>query len=141
MARLQGKDLKVFWIDGSGTADISGHRRTLDISEEAEMKDTTAGNDAARNYEPLHLVLGASYTALYDGTAGTAVSYRLRAGAEGSVVFGPLGTASGAPKGSFAAVVSQHNMSVPYDDNIEVSIEFMPQTTSGWVSDYRSATW
>lgn len=137
--RITGKNAKVYWIDGSGTADLSGDRRALEISDSYDTVDASAGTDTARGMKPTLRVLGATLTALHIGTAGTATYARIDAGSEGTLVWGPIGTASGAPKGAFPAVVKSFNTSFPYDNNAEINITFEPQ--GDYSSNPTSATW
>lgn len=137
--RITGKNAKVLWIDGSGTVDLSGDRRALNISDSYDTVEMSAGTDTARAYAPTLRVLGADLTALHIGTAGTANYARVEAGDVGTLAWGPIGTASGAPKGAFPAVVKTFNTSFPYDGAAEVNITFEPQ--GDYSSNPNSATW
>lgn len=137
--RITGKNSKVFWIDSSGTADLSGDRRTLEISDSFDTVDASAGTDTARGMLPTLRVLGATLTALNIGTAGTAVYNRIAAGSAGTLMWGEIGTASGAPKGAFPAVVKSFTKSLPYDGMSEINVTFEPQ--GDYSSNPNSATW
>lgn len=137
--RQIGKNLKVFWIDASGTVDLSADRRAFDFTYETETLEMAAGNDTARAYKPTLMALGGELTALYNGTAGTASMSRVKPQSEGTVVWGPDGTATGRPKWGFPAVVKTQNYSYPYPDAIEVTISFDPQGDLSF--DGNTAVW
>lgn len=137
--RKTGKDTKVYWIDGSGTVDISGNYRQFNVSDSFDTVDASAGADTARGMKGTLRVLGASMAALYDGTAGTAVRNRLATGNEGTLLYGLEGTAAGKPKGAFPAIVKTQNVNGSYDDMISVDFTWEPQ--GDYVHNPNTATW
>lgn len=120
MARLTGKDLYVEF----GGQDISGDFRTLEVSQEEDLEDVTAGSDAAHQYAAVRVDGRASFTGLYDDTNGETVWDAVAPGTSGILTWGAAGTAAGKPKSSVSAIVASRSMSIPYDGAIEISVEF-----------------
>lgn len=137
--RKLGKDAKLFWIDSTGTVEISGDRRSADITREVMTQNMEAGNDTAAAQKATLYHYAAEMTAFYIGTAGTAVANRLKEGSEGTLIYGPLGTAAGLPKGGFPALVVGAPMSIPFPDGIEITVTWEGQGALSF--DDRSAVW
>jgi len=137
--RKLGKDAWVGWIDGSGTVSIGGDRRNLDITREVMTTNMEAGNDTAAAQKATLFHYAAELTVFYSGTAGTAVANRLKEGNEGTLVYGPLGSATGRPKGGFPAVVVSQNRAIPFPDGIEITYSFEGQGELSY--DENTAVW
>lgn len=101
--------------------------RSLEVTENVEAKDATAGSDAARFYKPGKKDASISLS-LVDrgGTAGTALWAALVPGTNGTLTWGEEGTATGKPKHTVVCFVQQRKKSEPYDDIVEITIDFQP---------------
>ena len=137
--RITGKNLKVLWVDGSGTLDISGDRRTFTPNLQQNTVEGAAGNDAATYAAATLKSYSASVMFLSEGTVGTAMLARIAEGLSGSLFWGEQGTTTGLPKWAFPALVSKVSPSIPYDGMIEISIDFAGQGDLAF--DGRSDTW
>lgn len=123
MVHFTGANL---YVSFKGTA-ISGDQTSYNDDEEMGMVDTSAGADAARTYLNTLLDGTAKVTAYFDTTATAATDpYNLCApGAEGTLIVGPEGTAAGKPKKTLSSVrVKKRSRKIPYDDNVEMDLEF-----------------
>jgi len=121
--RAAGKDLYVEF----GGQDISGDFTSVSVSVEDDQIDVTAGADTYH----YHLSLGRTngsmdYEAFYDSAAtGSAVWNAIVPGAAGTLIVGPLGTASGKPKWTYnRALVTNRDSEHPFDEAITVSASF-----------------
>lgn len=130
MAEYTGNDL---YLTFAGTA-IHADFRTFSTSEQIDLVDASAGADVAKTYLTA-LEDGTASLTLLDqtgGTAATAMWQLMDKGAEGSLIWGPEGTATGKPKHYVNAIVSSRDRSMPYDNVVELSFEFQ---FSGVVTD------
>jgi hypothetical protein len=112
--------------------------REFSEDEEIGTVDASAGSDVSRTY----------LTTLEDGTAtlslvaqagetaATDPWYLMDKGAEGSLEWGPEGTASNKPRHYVNAIVTSRGKSIPYDDVVEMSFGFQ---FSGTVTDAQYA--
>lgn len=122
MAEITGQNLYVAFKDTELQADY----REFSFSEEVGMADASAGSDTARTYlktledgtATLSLLMQA------DGTATTDPAQLLEKGAEGTLEWGPEGTASGKPRRYVNAIVQSYEERSPYDDVVEITASF-----------------
>lgn len=135
--RLTGKNIYVEF-GGESFGDV---RRTLEINEEQEMVDATAGADEYRVMLPTVKTIGATMELLYrEKASATAVYGLVTPGQEGTLLWGPEGSATGAPKYGINARISSISRSMAYDDVQTVSIEFA--NTGGELAfDGSTAVW
>jgi hypothetical protein len=125
--RQTGKDFYAGWIDGSGTVTLSADYTAFNEDYEQETADMSAGNDGMRGFKATLKNWSASIEFFYTGTAGTATAARLQPGDTGTLLWGPLGSATGKPKWGIAALVAKRSRPIPFDDGIKVTVEFLPQ--------------
>ncbi|MBN1122799.1 MAG: hypothetical protein JXJ17_17110 [Anaerolineae bacterium] len=122
MAGITGKNLYVAFMGEALEADY----REFSISEEVGMADASSGSEAARTYlktledgtATLSLLLQA------DGTAVTDPPQLLEKGAEGTLEWGPEGTAAGKPRRYVNAIVTTYEERMPYDEVVEITASF-----------------
>lgn len=125
MSRYTGIDLAVQWWSAGGTTTITSYRRSFETSESVDDADATCGTVTYRDHLPTFTDMTSTLTYLMDnGADGTAIYNKLAPRTMGTVCWGPQGTASGKPKFTSAAYVADRGISYPYDDVIEVTIEF-----------------
>jgi hypothetical protein len=130
MAEYTGSAL---YLAFKGTSVASDYRDYAN-SEEIGTTDASAGADASRTFLTT-LTDGTATLSLVDQTGGTATTapYNLMApGAEGTLEWGPEGTASNAPRHYVNAIVTNRNRSFPYADVVVLDISFQ---YSGDVTD------
>ncbi len=122
--RLTGKNLALQWIDATGTVIISGDQRSFDVDWGQDVVDLAAADDSYHyNYETL-LDWSGKLEAIYIGASGTAVAARLEPGDSGTLIWAPLGTATGKPKWGMGVIVTKNNVTYPFDKEVMVSTEF-----------------
>jgi hypothetical protein len=128
MARYVGKDLVVYWIITGGTVDLSADFRTLTTSEKVADVDATAGADTYAFHLPtfsdadtkLELLDNSSHASTYWGS----IAPRL----EGTLMWYPLGTASGKTYHKMAAYISGRDRKIPYADVVDITLAFQSQS-------------
>lgn len=122
-----------------GGSAIHGNIRNWEQSGEVSIYDSTAGADVAESHVTGVLKMSGSFDILADsGAAGSAIERNLYAKAVGTLLWGDLGTATGASNPKYGLYVTLTNVSkkTPYDDVIVYSVEW---TGNGdWVFNYNS---
>jgi hypothetical protein len=137
--RMTGASQYIGFIHSGGTVNLSGDSRTFDVTREQEIADASAGSDGARSSKATLKNYSASLEALYIGTAGSASFGSVDIGTEGTLLWGPQGTAAGKPKGSWPMIVTQMSISSPFDDIVMLNIEWVGQGAE--VSNPIRQTW
>lgn len=121
MAAYTGTNLYIVF---GGTV-LSADYRSFEPEEEMGVEDASAGSDAARIYKTTLKDGNASLTCRsIAGTAGTAKWANIPVGAEGTLEWGPEGTATGKIKASVNAIVSNRSLPNEYDQVAEWSWEW-----------------
>lgn len=130
--RITGKNLAIFYVTSAGTVELSGSQRSLEIEEEQEFVDATAGADDYRVNAPTVKMISAEVEILVETlAAGSAVLDAVQPGtAIGTLFWGREGTAAGKPKDGFEASVSAAPLSLPYDDVVTISVSFVNRGSS-----------
>lgn len=119
MAHFTGADLYITF----GGVTLHGDFRSLDVSESQEVADTTAGTDDYQSHVITTKAVEMSLSLLYDNaTAGTAAATALANGTQGTLEWGPEGTATGKPKYTIPATVTSFDKSIPYDDAVSYDV-------------------
>lgn len=105
---------------------ITGDFREWEDGGEMGLVDATAGADTVKTYLTTQLDGTAKFTGLYQGgTAATDVYNLMAEGASGTLIIGVEGTAAGKPKKTInTAIVKSRSRKIPYDDVVELSVEF-----------------
>lgn len=133
--RIIGKN---YYVDFNGT-ELTADYRQFSVDRGVGSVNMAAGADAAEYAKPTLKKYGASGKFLYRGTEGTAVWADCYEGQEGTLTWGPEGTAAGKPKGQLLVMVSQLNESAGYDSEIEWDVAWEGQ--GGLVNDPLSDVW
>ena len=130
MARYSGTALYVRFEALGGTATLTGDHRSFDVNRGAAIADSTAGADAANQETLIRYDHSFACNWLADDDAGGSALWEtyLKPGVEGTVLWGPNGTATNEPKGSCEAIVRSSTATHPYDGMVEWSAEFGGQT-------------
>lgn len=127
--RMTGNGLFLQWIDGTGTVNFAGDQRAFTADFGIDTVDLAAGSDSYHyNYGTLKDWSG-KLEELYIGSNGTARYARLEEGDTGTLVWGPLGSATGKPKWGIGAIVTKVSQSIPFDKELMISTEFKVQGT------------
>lgn len=142
MARLTGLGDN-FYLSFDGVV-IDQLYRSFDPGSEEENVDVSAGGDTMRVYAPTLRKLAPTASFIYDtaeiGTAATKIFQALTEGNEGTLLWGPAGTATGMPKWGINARVSKSNAPQQYDGETEVEVEWI-NIGSAFYFDGRTAIW
>ena len=119
-------------INFKGTELKTNYREWKD-KVEMGLVDASAGADAAETYLKTLLKGDASLKILYQGgTAATDEYLLLTAGANGTLIVGPLGTAAGSPKLTISdAIVKNTERSFKYNDVVELSSDLVFNASAG----------
>jgi hypothetical protein len=138
MARLVGRD---FYATFKGISMVAIPFRTFDDGLEEEMAEGSGGSDAIRNYVKTLDKIEPSFEWVYDnGTAGTALAAVLEPGQEGTLLWGPRGSAAGLPKWGVTCRVVKATPDITYDDVQIDKVKFVV-TSGSYVFDGRTAVW
>lgn len=113
------------YLEFAGT-NISSTRRTLDMTHNMEKADSTAGADQYRNFVSTVKMIEASaeILSLTHATGGSAQVAALQAGALGTLIWAPEGTATGKPKWGFYAMLEEISPAYPFDDVVVYKAKF-----------------
>ena len=135
MAHHTGKNL---YIEYRGVT-ISGDQRSFSSSETVDTAETTAGADVGKSYLPTLEDASGSFELVDDGVEGSAI-YQALFNNEGTLTWGPEGTASGKPKYSCAVIITGRDQSTPYDDTVMRTYNW--QRNGDWIEHYDNGdTW
>jgi len=118
--RAVGKD---GYISFQGV-EVGADYRSFDVELTVDTVEVSAGNEASKRYIATLKDGTAKLTYAYSGTAGTAYTNRLKVGEQGTLLWGPEGTAVGKPKGGVVAIVVNHSKPMTYNDLITRTATF-----------------
>lgn len=128
------------WITTGGTFVMSGNQTKFGLERTVDTVEVTAGSDTQKAYLPTVTDNKMSY-AYYDAgtaaTAGTAIANALKPNTQGTITFGPQGTATGKPKYQIAAVVTSQKIEYAFDAAALYEVEFLG--SGSWVIDHGGA--
>lgn len=120
MAKFRaGANMDIRFIHAGGTVIFTTGYRTLSYDVNANLLETTAGNDGWKNFitgiqdGKVSLEIATNGTATPIGTADLAT---MVPGLSGTLYLSPFGTASGMIKYGGPFVVDTRGMPMPYDD-------------------------
>jgi predicted secreted protein len=118
VAKYTGKDMYVKF----GTLSVAGQGRNLEVNQSADDIDVTTYGSTAKEFLA-GLIDRAATLQVLDDNASTTIRVAFTPGSSSSLVWFPIGTASGNPKFTVAtAVVTQANISYPYDDAVLMDV-------------------
>jgi hypothetical protein len=103
---------------------ISGGQREMSYTQDLNMIDAGAGSDPWMIEVPGRKSGDITISFLETGTAGTPLWAAVEIGEYGTALWGPLGTASGNPKGGVTARVTSNERVYPYEDMAMRTITF-----------------
>lgn len=118
MVKYTGKDMFAKF----GTLSVAGQGRNLEVSQSANEVDVTTYGSAAKEFVAGLIERSASLEIL-DDSASSAIRTAFTPGSANSLTWFPVGSTAGLPKLSCAtAVVTEANISYPYDDAVLISV-------------------
>ena len=129
MTRYSGKNMYFrFVTSAGGTIAPSADYRTWTVDDSADEIDASAGADTYKVFLAGQSARTGNFTYLMSTAAstpsGTTLFAQLSPQTEGTIFWGPEGTASGKVKYSAAAVILGRSMSVPYNGVVECTVNF-----------------
>jgi hypothetical protein len=136
MAEYAGSAMALSWINSAitaaGTLLMAPESRSFTLGANQSVIDTTAGSDANQQNIASFVTYSPSWEGVaQDGTAGTVYAQSLKAGTQGTLIYGPSGTVAGAIKYTIPAFSLGLSTSSPYADVTTYSCDF--QVSSGGV--------
>jgi predicted secreted protein len=118
VAKYTGKDMAVRF----GTFSVAGQGRQLEVSQSADEVDVTTYGSTDKEFLAGLIDRTATLDILDDST-NSAIRNAFKTGTSNSLAWFPLGVGTGLPKFSVGtAVVTEANLSYPYDDAVVVSV-------------------
>lgn len=124
MPAISGSAMYLAWIYTGGTVRIDTDYRQFDYAPTLSIIDASAGADTFREYIGGIGEGGAISVSCVLQSGGTAFLSSLATNTAGTLVYGPMGTATGQPKTTIPALSKGPAYSQKYDDVIEVKVEF-----------------
>lgn len=122
MTAFSGSALYLAWIYSGGTVTLHGDFRSFDWTPSLALIDSTAGSDSFREYIPGIGEGGDIALSCVMQASGTALITALARGNQGTILYGPEGTATGKPKSTIPAISKGPAYSQPYDDVVEFKV-------------------
>ena len=123
MTSYAGSTLYATWVTSSGTTVLSGDFRTFTLTPTINLYDETAGADSHAQYIPGLKNATCSFGCLQQAS-GTAFYTALIEGAQGTLIVGPEGTASGKQKITIPAISMGVTWTQPYNELVSIDIQF-----------------
>ncbi|GIW60701.1 MAG: hypothetical protein KatS3mg087_1767 [Patescibacteria group bacterium] len=125
MAKYTGKDLYVAWIHSGGTEILANGTsgvgfKSLSISTSIDLADATAGDNTYREHLATIQDFTVEYSAVDETTIGSIIQ-SLEPGTRGTLIVGPRGNGTGAPKIEVVAIVESYDVEYPFDNVVEYS--------------------
>ena len=134
MPEYTGANMYLAWVYSGGTVTLHGDERTVNLNPSVDYADATAGSDARKKRLATLKDTMVSYAGVAQ-TAGTALEDALAEGTNGTILFGPEGTAVATRKYIIGAFSGGAKFAYKYADVTEISVEF---TGDG---NYTRTTW
>src|SRR5512139_808734 len=135
MTAFSGSAMYLAWIYSGGTTVLNTDFRTFDWTPTLSLIDSTAGADTFREYIGGIGEGGDISVSLVLQTGSTALISALARATNGTLLYGPEGTASGKPKSTIPAISRGPSYSQPYDDVVEFKVSFQQsaaETNATW---------
>lgn len=124
---IGGTAFCLLWIDSSGTLQLQDQYTKFTAPWQVDLVDTSAGSVSSKQYLPTLKDATADYegfTTGKAGTLGTAALERMKPGSPGTLVWAPLGTATGNPKGGGFGYVKQLDQDFPFANAVTTKLTF-----------------
>ncbi len=136
MARFTGRDLVTIWAYTGGSVSLEDDFRSLDVGEDVNDADSTAGNDDYSGHLPTFTDASADFEMLGTTGSGTLHWNRIKPRTEGTLYWYPEGTASTKPQHYAPAYIQSRSRTYPFDDVVDVKLtfQFQGEPTDGVVA-------
>ena len=134
MPEFTGANMYFQWVTSGGTVTLHGDERTVSLTPSVDYADSTAGSDARKTRIATLKDTKVSFSGVAQ-TGGTALEDLLREGTQGTINFGPEGTATGKRKYVIGAFCGGGQFDFKYADVTELKADF---TGDG---NYTVTTW
>ena len=135
MPAFSGSSLYLAWVWSGGTVTLHGDFRKFDWNPSLSLIDSTAGSDSFREFIPGIGEGGDITLEAVMQQGGTALLTALARGNQGTLLYGPEGTAVGKPKSTIPAISKGPAYSQPYDDVVTLKVGFQQsayETQGAW---------
>lgn len=119
MGAFSGSSLYLAWVYSGGTTLLNTDFRQFDWTPTLALIESTAGADSFREFLSGIGEGGDISVTMVMQSGGTALLTALARGTNGTLLYGPEGTATGKPKSSIPAISKGPAYSQPYDDIVE----------------------
>ena len=123
MPEYSGANAVGSWITATGTTTLTGNQRSIDYTPSVDLYEATAGADANKTYIP-GVKDGQLSMTLLAQTGGTALIAELAEGKQGTITNLKMGTVSGEPTMTFAAICQGVTRSAPYADVVTLNVSW-----------------
>jgi len=127
-SRYVGDQLRVVFETGGASYDLDGDQTQFEATWNTQLADVTAAVDGGIEEKATQQEIGYTLTTFHIGSS-TALWAFITPGVEGTLLYGPQGTATGDPRGGSRAIVSAKPLSVPFNEGVTRQIEFRGQGT------------
>ena len=121
MAGQAGSALYLEWVHAAGTTVLNADFKDWNYSPSIDYVEDTAGADTHKHYQP-GLKSGQASLNFIHQAGGSVILNALKEGTEGTLIWGPEGTAAGKPKKSMAAICGGAVTTQPYADVVSVAV-------------------
>lgn len=125
MPAFTGRNMYLAWIYSGGTVTLQGDERTVNWTPSTDLAEATAGTDTRKQRLATTKDIMCSVSGRQQaGTVGNALEDALDAGVQGTIIFGPEGTATGKRRFTASAFSGGFKSSYKYADITEFSVDF-----------------
>src|SRR5512139_2745862 len=135
MTAFSGSAMYLAWVYTGGTIALNTDFRQFDWTPTLSLIDSTAGSDSFREYITGIGEGGDISLSMVLQTGSTALISALARGTNGTLLYGPEGTATNKPKSTIPAISKGPSYSQPYDDIVEFKVSFQQsaaETNASW---------
>lgn len=124
MTAVSGSALYLAWVWSGGTVTLQGDFRQFSWTPTLSLIESSAGSDTFREFIPGIGEGGDISCTMVMQAGGTALIAALARATEGTILYGPEGTATNKPKSTIPAISKGPSYSQPYDDVVEFSVSW-----------------
>ena len=132
-----GSAMYLQWVSTAGTVALNTEFRTFNWSPTLNFIDATAGADTYERILPSYGVGGDIAFSMVAQSDGTALAAALARATQGTLLYGPAGTANNALAYSIPAYSNGPSWNEPFNDVVEITNNFRQyavETRSHWSS-------
>lgn len=134
MPEYTGANMYFAWVYSGGTVTLHADERTVNLNPSMDFAETTAGSDPRKTRLATIADIAVSFAGVAQ-TGGTVLEDALAPGTEGTILFGPEGTALGKRKHVVGAFSQGAKFALKYADVTEITCDWMGN------GNYSRTTW